>query len=120
MPKLPEYDPLNVPASREQINTWRRTQEEAPLFVGGFQLDVDQDSLHRLQLRIHNWEQIGTANVAWMTADNHQVWLTKDDLGKLYAHAMTEKARRSSVLHDTAQQFKRDGVTLRQLREWTL
>ncbi|MEW5251057.1 DUF4376 domain-containing protein [Microbulbifer sp. 2201CG32-9] len=118
MPRLPEYDPLDVPATRQQVNDWRRDQEEAPLLVDGFFLDVDRESLHRMELRLNHWDQMGTASVAWMTAENHQLWLAQNDLRKLYDNALVEKSRRSAALHKAAQQFKRDGATLRQLREW--
>lgn len=119
MSRLPEYDPLAVPASREDINRWRRERESAPLLVNGVLLDVDRDSLERMGLRLDHWQLIGEAGVPWVTAENHRVWWGREDLRSMYTLAVQKKAQRSADLHTATQRFKSQGATLRQLKDWT-
>lgn len=116
--KLPKHDPLDVPATREQINQWRAEQERKPITVFGYTFDADPDSIARLGLaiRAHFWA-IDTP-LRWQLANNETVDLDSEVSRRVWDALERELYLRQGGLHVLTQEFKRAGVTVRELKEW--
>lgn len=116
--RLPKHDPLAVPASREQINEWRAAQERRPITVLGYTFDADPQSMARLRLAVsaHFWAA-GTP-LRWTLANNETVELDEEMSGRIFHALERELYLRQCGLHVLALEFKKSGVTLRELNDW--
>lgn len=118
MPRLPKHDPLDVPATRAEINEWRYQKERAQVQVDYYTYDADPESLRRMWLvaTFHNWD---AAPVEWKLANNDTLVFTKKERFDR-VRALLEKATYENMkaVHEAAQRFKQQGATKRQLKDW--
>jgi len=118
VPRLPKYDPLDVPASKEDINRLRDELEVAPVTVLGHYIDFDEKSEKRMVDAIALWDELGEEVLAWTMADNSEVQLSKPQLEDILVAARIARGTRALALHQRAKQFKAQGGTLRDLQDW--
>lgn len=111
MPVLPTHDPLNVPATHEQINAMRDLLEGAPVYVGEILIDIDERSEKRLQDAIELWDDLEVETLDWTMGDNSVIAVTKEDLIYLLNEAKIARGVRALQLHNITRQMKASGTT---------
>jgi Domain of unknown function (DUF4376) len=119
LPQLPQHDPLNVPATRQQINNLRDELEAAQVVVNGVPVDIHERAEKRIQDAIDMWDALGQATLSWTMGDNSEVPLDKQGLIDLLASAKQARALRGLSIHVSAKVFKGNSQTsLRDLENW--
>lgn len=120
MPKLPQHDPLAVPANYQEITQLRNALEAAPVLVEGVLVDIDERSEKRMQKAIDYWNDLGVQSIDWILADDTTLTVTRQELIVLLASARRARALRGMQLHQAARTFKADPTTTRRdLANWT-
>lgn len=109
MPKLETYDPLNVPASKEDVNDVREIVLNLPVEVeiegiGFVVADADNKSLEAMKETLFDWQYLGIESISWRMTDNKEVPLSEDQLEELYYGIKAARAkRRFSVFKETSE-----------------
>lgn len=109
MPKLETYDPLNVPASKEDVNDVREIVLNLPVEVeiegiGFVVVDADNKSLEAMKETLFNWSSLDIEYISWRMSDNKEVPLSEDQIEELYYGIKSARAkRRFSVFKETSE-----------------
>lgn len=109
MPILETYDPLNVPASKEDVNDVREIVLNLPVEVeiegiGFVVVDADNKSLEAMKETLFDWSSLDIEYISWRMSDNKEVSLSEDQLEELYYGIKAARAkRRFSVFKETSE-----------------
>lgn len=122
-------DPLDNPASIDEINTRHREIEVMPVDVYGTLMDANERSEARIKDAIAAFDDLplelgvieevnGIKVILWKDATNSTTPLDKVTLVLVGKELVKQRAIRGTRLFKQLQVFKTNGVTIRQLREW--
>ena len=122
MPQLQKHDPLNVPATLEQINAKHKELESSPVLVFGVSLDCDERAEMRMRNTIEHWDDLplqdgvieeieGTKVVVWTMGDNSIATFNKPVLETVFAEMLKQRAIRATALFSALRQLKADPTT---------
>lgn len=126
MPALPHHDPLNVIASREQINARHAELEAAPIQVFDFMIDCDERSERRMRNTLERWDDlellpgvvelveingVPTKVINWTMADNSVEQLTKSMLENVFEEMLRKRTQRAAVLFAKSKSLKSNSAT---------
>lgn len=128
MPALPKHDPLNRPATKEEIQNLLLKFEQSPIDVGGFLIDCDARSERLMSEALSTWnfrpvepgwfEDINVAGdisrvIYWKLADNKKHPFSLEELTGIFSEMKFARTIRSQSLWAACQRFKTAGVNLR-------
>lgn len=128
MPQLPKYDPLDVPASVDQINIMRNKLEQSPIVANGYSVDCEPVSEERMRSTVTYWDDLpetegvveGTGSnrvIFWRLADNTVASFNRETLADLLSEMVKNRAIRSSILFTSAGRFKDNpNTTIREIQ----
>lgn len=119
MPKLQQYDPLNTPASSDEIRAAWLEIMELPVTAGDgkvFQYDLVSERL--MKSAVDGWDVAGITTLNWRLNDNTTVTVDKTQLQSYIDQLEIARTLRGFVLDAEYVAFKSNGATKRELANW--
>lgn len=105
-----QLNPLNKPATWDDIRHQRDQREQASLSVNGLLVDANEISVKRIELAIEQFDDLPTLDdqgrLTWKMADNSLVPLYLPELRDLLAGIKRGLAIRAARLHVIAEQLR--------------
>lgn len=121
-------DPLDRPATNEEVKQKHLELEQSPIEVFGVLLDCDERSELRMRDAISTWDERplqpgmfeevnGETVIYWTLGNNQVVPINKPTLQSFYAEMLKQRAIRGANLYRRYRQIKSDGCTIRELMD---
>lgn len=111
-------DPLDAPASDEHINSvWRELMQNPVAANDGRVFDFERDSREIMLGAIKALSHAGGTE-QWRLYDNTTVEVDAAELQAYYDELVLNQALRGVQLNQEYVQFRAEGATLREIREW--
>jgi len=114
-----KINPLNKPATWDEIKARRDVIEQLPISLVEGAFDADEISLKRMELALLEFANLPTldaqSKLTWKLADNTLLPLTQVELQSVYDRVRTALAVRSATLHGSAGALLQSGALLKDL-----
>ena len=99
MPRLPDYDPLAVPASKDDIEAAATAVERGPLTVRGRALHGDGESVARMGSILRLLGRTERTTIDWSLLDGSQLTLDRSQFTVLVTEVQDAYSERLLAVH---------------------